>query len=771
MRYRHRSDITAGLEPRELAADPTNLKLYVGQPSGGTATEMLPYQRHSALASYTAGDQVVVDGITYCAKDDLTPGAFDKTQWNRLTEITPFDFGARANGTFDDTAALQAAIDEAAALSGDESGDGYFVEIDLKGANYTVTQPLLMSGSSCRGVILRNGKLAPHADSTWAVDGSGRATGALIVIENGAARNAIRDLNLACGFKTNGVLKQGSGNWTTVDGCYIAQPEYWGVRYTGGGAMFVTSSRIVERLDSVPDVGSRKARGIWLQAGDSKVFQNIVNWCEYPLYCDFNEDEGASGSAALISDNHFYNGSPFEGKPVVNPAIIYIGAGANGCYFSGNYYDNGRIIIRSRKAVFLGGRFALMPAWNTLESYFTLQPNATQADFRRLKISGPFDWPAGTTTKFLKVDETEATFTGNKAAMEASSPWSTITLECITQTRNQPDADPEDGDGPYAVHAFGSTSDQSRIVFSDNGTVGLSRNFQPYIGSRGENLTFGPTGNTPVWEVFPDKNMTSGAFAAGVAPSARFHLFGNGESIRITQECIPVESGAAGPTNDHYLTGNATSAGYRAFDKDFLVSGLPQQSHGLRAVRNAANIAAGSRVYSFTFSVAQDGTVNATDVLTIAHGSVHPASTNTKTLGKAANLWSQVYAATASISTSDERAKEQIQDVPHIVLDAWGLVRVTMFKYIDAVAAKGAEARWHFSPIAQEIQAAFASKGLDAADYGLFCYDAWGPEYDENGTLIRPEGNAYGLRYSECLMLEMAYTRRELSRIVDILNS
>ena len=184
-------------------------------------------------------------------------------------------------------------------------------------------------------------------------------------------------------------------------------------------------------------------------------------------------------------------------------------------------------------------------------------------------------------------------------------------------------------------------------------------------------------------------------------------------------------------------------------------------------------------------------------------------------LGGSARLWSQVYAATGTINTSDERQKQDVGGIPDDVLDAWGEVGWCQFRFRDAVDQKGGEARLHSGVIAQRVIEAFARHGLDASDYGLLCYDTWEAtpdivttervltkhavyeqvlvreaEYDddgnmvrapvyENGDLISPEeyeevttttpgiaaGDRYGIRYEEALAMEAAYQRRRADRM------
>ena len=120
---------------------------------------------------------------------------------------------------------------------------------------------------------------------------------------------------------------------------------------------------------------------------------------------------------------------------------------------------------------------------------------------------------------------------------------------------------------------------------------------------------------------------------------------------------------------------------------------------------------------------------------------------------------------------------------------AWGKVNFKSFQFIDAIDKKGEDARIHFGVIAQQVAEAFASEGLDASRYALFCYDKWDDEYeeievvdteavlDENGNeitsavthmekrLITPAGDRYGIRYSEALVLECAYQRWRLDKL------
>jgi len=149
-----------------------------------------------------------------------------------------------------------------------------------------------------------------------------------------------------------------------------------------------------------------------------------------------------------------------------------------------------------------------------------------------------------------------------------------------------------------------------------------------------------------------------------------------------------------------------------------------------------------------------------------------PSIDNNVDLGSGNYRWKQLYAGTTTISTSDERLKDNITAVPDAVLDAWGEVGWYQYQFKDSIAEKGeTKARLHTGAIAQRIKAVFESHGLDAFRYGLLCYDEWDADSavrDEQGNILqpaRPAGNQYSLRYEEALCMEAAYQRRRADRL------
>ncbi len=156
---------------------------------------------------------------------------------------------------------------------------------------------------------------------------------------------------------------------------------------------------------------------------------------------------------------------------------------------------------------------------------------------------------------------------------------------------------------------------------------------------------------------------------------------------------------------------------------------------------------------------------------------VSPRYENTTSLGDSTHRFVNLYMTGDIIKTSDERLKEDIQEVPEAVFRAWDKVRFMQFRFRLSVAKKGGSARLHVGLVAQKIKDAFESEGLDPFAYGLLCYDAW-PEAEltedvfdpETGntvpkTVTRPAGDMYAVNYDEALAMECAYQRWRIGRI------
>lgn len=132
---------------------------------------------------------------------------------------------------------------------------------------------------------------------------------------------------------------------------------------------------------------------------------------------------------------------------------------------------------------------------------------------------------------------------------------------------------------------------------------------------------------------------------------------------------------------------------------------------------------------------------------------------------------------TAVQITSDQRLKQQISNIDDKLLDAWEDVLPCQFKYNEAVEQKGDTARLHTGYVVQQIDEACKSHNLDISAYGLYCHEEYPERTEEveveqdDGSVIKetkvlePAKEYYSLRYTEALIVECAYLRREVKRL------
>ncbi len=158
------------------------------------------------------------------------------------------------------------------------------------------------------------------------------------------------------------------------------------------------------------------------------------------------------------------------------------------------------------------------------------------------------------------------------------------------------------------------------------------------------------------------------------------------------------------------------------------------------------------------------------------------APTGHPSLGAPSYEWGQIYSTNSTISTSDSRLKNSVKDIDDRLLDAWENIEPKQYKFNDATEKKGEKARFHTGYLAQDIQAECEKQGVNASDYGLFCFDEWEEqeevseeiETEKDGKKVkekhviqpkREKGDRYSLRYEEALVVECKYLRRCIARL------
>lgn len=119
-------------------------------------------------------------------------------------------------------------------------------------------------------------------------------------------------------------------------------------------------------------------------------------------------------------------------------------------------------------------------------------------------------------------------------------------------------------------------------------------------------------------------------------------------------------------------------------------------------------------------------------------GNIEAGVDNAQTFGASNKRWSEIFAGNGTINTSDERMKSFLGDfsVKEKAVAVKVKALLTKFKWNESIEREddgGKKARVHVGIGAQSLAEAFASEGLDASDYAMFCYDEW----DEEKTVIQ----------------------------------
>lgn len=318
------------------------------------------------------------------------------------------------------------------------------------------------------------------------------------------------------------------------------------------------------------------------------------------------------------------------------------------------------------------------------------------------------------------------------------------------------------------IHASGGVS-INNSTDPGVGNLSVTGNIVPAVGAAATpSYTFAGDLNTGMYWIAGDtlgfatggieraRFGSAGDMGIGVAPGVRFHVRGVG--LDTMRTVARFENGNVAGTDFHYL--------------DVSVD----------AVGNVVQLAStGTNVGGFTFLT------GATTRLAIeGGGNTRPGADNVSSIGTASFRWTQVFAATGTINTSDEREKVWRGGIEEAERDAARAIigELGFYQWTDAVAEKGPEdARMHFGVRAQRVWDIMANHGLvdpigsdgrpGKTPYAFLCYDEWDDFYesipvqpDEDGNvdpeatperrLLRAAGSRYGLRLDQMTLFLLA---------------
>ena len=143
-------------------------------------------------------------------------------------------------------------------------------------------------------------------------------------------------------------------------------------------------------------------------------------------------------------------------------------------------------------------------------------------------------------------------------------------------------------------------------------------------------------------------------------------------------------------------------------------------------------------------------------------GNIHPADDNGNTCGLISKRWTEIFATTGTINTSDEREKQWRGGLSAAELRAGKriIAELGFYQWIDAIEKKGDAARLHFGARAQRVWAIMADEGLvepitdgrpGDAPYAFLCWDEW------------DDGTRYGLRVDQLTLFLVACLEARIS--------
>jgi hypothetical protein len=154
-----------------------------------------------------------------------------------------------------------------------------------------------------------------------------------------------------------------------------------------------------------------------------------------------------------------------------------------------------------------------------------------------------------------------------------------------------------------------------------------------------------------------------------------------------------------------------------------------------------------------------------------------PGGDNVYRLGQGNFRFTEVFAASPAINTSDAREKTQVVDLTEAEAQAAvALIKeIGVFQFLAAIEAKGPEnARLHIGLTVQRAMEIMQSYGLNPTAYSFICYDEWqaqdaivseGTEHLAPVT-IKPAveaGNIFGLRHVELILFMLAGLAKHLN--------
>lgn len=280
---------------------------------------------------------------------------------------------------------------------------------------------------------------------------------------------------------------------------------------------------------------------------------------------------------------------------------------------------------------------------------------------------------------------------------------------------------------------IGTTSPSSLLhleesVGSGDAEVLMLRN--PLANAVGESVSIAFQGATQI-DMAKIEARTQGANASGAPCDLVFQTASNGSAA--TDRMIIDNAGNVG-------IGTTSPSSFNGAANNLVVgSGVGSEGLTIYSANNfygslyfadgttGAEQYAGWVDYNHNNNFMRIATNGSEKVLIDSSGNVTPGTDDAQDFGSSLKRWDDIYATNTTIQSSDRELKQDIEELSEaetrVAQACKGLLR--KYRWKDAVAQKGDEARIHFGIIAQDLEDAFTAEGLDAGRYGMFVKNTW----------------------------------------------
>jgi hypothetical protein len=618
-------------------------------------------------------------------------GATARTVDSKLKNtVSVKDFGAVGDGVANDTAAIQAALDSVpnganSYAPSKASGGAGRVSLFFPPGDYVVTAPLDMS----------------QRDYTRLV-ADGRAT--------------------ILSSSTSYIIDMASTDHCEIDGLNLSSSTarvgiYINRCTSNPFAMFNRIRNVAITLTANTSANSGNGRiGIYNNRGEQNVFENLVLRCDVPYW------------AQNTSDSNFPPTSGTQDTSIASATVnthIQCNFIANGTHAPGVILKN---VISFEFLNCYWGRAALTSG---SLNYAVYAENISRCNFTgSVEVFARFMLVVGSLYSILaniiiQVDalDTGGVFnldnTGSNGMLDSHirvlvAGGTPVVGACIFK----------DSGSATSVQLLGNIIETTSLMIPITTTGGGTRLI-------GKNIIKTDTGLSLSDAVLTNPSFTNASSASLTITGGSINSTPVGATTRSTGAFTTVDVTTSAKVGNFYTEASITSSGIT--DAMTTYRGSPDgtgwehaKTFGGRDTEDGFTY--GSYLGIYTEGKASGTTDTSTEKVRVtASGHLRPIGDNTQSLGKSGSRWSVVYAGTGTINTSDANEKQQIAELSEteqaVAIAIKGLIR--KFKFNNAVAAKGDNARIHVGVIAQDVEQVFVNEGLDPANYGLFCRDEW----------------------------------------------